>query len=282
MRNPSIVVVGVALLIVLGVAHESLAQQQPQLQTNRYLGDRWSIRLFGNLTELTSDVAAGRQLGALINLEELLGFDDQVGTWGFDAFFRFSKNKKHLIRVTYQDYSRDAYAALVGTVPILDVEFIGEVSSSFGNKVGSISYQYSFTNSNKTEAGILAGLGFYDYSLALSGRYIVDNDPNLEEFGSRSESILAPVPALGFYVNYAVLPNLIVDLRTSFINLSIDVHEGRIFHTMGNLTWYFTRHFGLGVGLSSSDIVYENTGSDSRIKVDLRQTSITANAAFVF
>jgi hypothetical protein len=282
MKKSFAIVLTVVIAMLIGGASVGWTQEEKPVQTNRYLGDRWNVRLFGNLTELTSDVAAGRELGALINLEELLGFDDQIGTWGIDAFFRFTKNRKHAIRVTYADYSRDAYAAISGSVPILDVEFIGEVASEFGNQIGTVSYLYSFTNTGKTEAGILAGLGFYQYKLALEGRYIVDNDPTLEEFGQRAESILAPVPAIGFYVNYAVLPNLIVDLRTSFINLAIDVHEGRIFNSQGNLTWYFLRNFGLGVGLSSSDVVYENTGGDNRIKVDLRQTSFTFNASVVF
>jgi hypothetical protein len=78
------------------------------------------------------------------------------------------------------------------------------------------------------------------------------------------------------------MPNLILDLRTSFINLSIGDHQGRVFNTFGNITWYFLRNFGIGLGLSSSDVVYENTGGKNRIKVDLRQTSLTLNASLVF
>jgi len=258
------------------------AGESEKLQQNRFLGDRWSVRLFGAISELTSDVSVGRELGAFINLEELLGFDDQIATGGLDAFYRLSKNRKHMIRISYVDFSRDAYTAIAGTIPIFDVEFIGEVDSSFGNQIGTVSYQYSFTNSGKTEAGIAAGVGFYKYSLTLEGQYIIDGDPEQGEFGSRSEAVLAPVPTIGFFVNYAFLPNLILDLRTSFINLSIDVHQGRIFNTFGNVTWYFTRHFGLGLGVSSSDVVYENTGGHNRIKVDLRQWSLILNASLVF
>lgn len=277
--------IGLTLLIAAGMLLSSplvTAGESEDTQKNRFLGDRWNVRLFGNLSELTSDVSAGRELGALINLEELLGFDEQIGTWSFDAFYRLSKNRKHTIRLAYVDFSRDAHAAVSGTIPIFDVEFLGEVASDFGNQVGTITYQYSFTNTKKTEAGILAGVGFYSYSLSLSGRYILDNDPTLEEFGSRSENVIAPVPTVGFFVNYALLPNLILDLRTSFIDLAIGDHEGRALNTYGNVTWYFLRNFGIGLGLSSSDVVYENTGGDNRIKVDLRQTSFTLNASLVF
>ncbi len=280
--NKRLSVILIIAMAVFGLAADAAAQDAQETQANRYLGDRWNVRFFGNLSELNSDISAGRRLGALINLERLLGFEDQMTTWSLDAFYRPGKNKRHTIRLSYGDYSRNAQVTAVGTIPIFDVEFLGELNSSFGNQVGTVSYQYSFTNSNKTEAGISAGLGFYKYSLAISGRYILDGDPSLSEFGSRAESVLAPVPTVGFFVNYAILPNLILDFRTSFVDLTIGVHEGRIFNNSANLTWYPSRHFGLGFGLAGSDVVYENTGSDSRIKVELRQTSLTLNASLVF
>lgn len=280
--NHRIVTALIVALGLAGLAAESAAQTADPTRTARYLDDRWSFRLFGNVSDLSSDVSAGHELGALINLEDLLGFDDQMTTWGFDGFFRVSKNRKHAIRVSYSDFTRDAYAALSGTVPILDVEFLGEVSSRFENRVGTLGYQYSFINNGKIEAGVTAGFGIYKYGIRLSGRYILDNDPTQEDFGSRKEDILAPVPTVGFFINYALTPKLILDMRTSAIDLAIGVHEGRIFNNCVNLNWYFSRHFGLGIGLAGSDVVYENTGGDSRIKVDLRQTSFTANASLVF
>lgn len=277
--------IGVVFLITVGILLPTAsltAGESEDTQENYYLGDRWNVRIFGIVSEMSSDVSAGQELGALIDLEELLGFDEQVVTGSLDAFYRFTKNHRHTIRFSYIDYTRDAYAAVSGTVPIFDVDFIGEVDSRFENIVGTFTYQYSFTNTRKTEAGISAGLGFYKYGLSLEGQYLIDNDPNLGEFGSRSENVLAPVPTVGFFINYAFRPNLILDLRTSFISLAIGAHEGRIFNNSANLTWYFTRHFGLGLGLSGSDVVYENTGGDTRIKVDLRQTSLTFNASLVF
>jgi hypothetical protein len=258
------------------------AQQPLEPQSNRYLGDRFSLRVFAGLTELNTDVAAGRGLGALINLEKILGFDNEINSWSMDGFWRISRNRRHALRFQYYDFSRDAYRAVQGSVPIFDVEFVGDVSSRFGNEVGTLAYQYSLINHHKTEAGITAGIGFYRYSLSLEGRFIVDGDPNLSEFGSRSEAILAPVPNVGFYINQALRHNLVLDIRASFVDLAIGAHEGRIFNTVANLTWYLSRHFGIGLGVAGADIVYENTGSDDRIKVELRQTSLNLNFAVVF
>ena len=53
-------------------------------------------------------------------------------------------------------------------------------------------------------------------------------------------------------------------------------------NTWGAITWFFTRHVGVGVGLSGSDIAYEQKTDDRRIKVDIRQSTLNFNLSFVF
>jgi hypothetical protein len=272
----------VVVVLLVGFAPTVLAQEAEETQQNRYLGDRFAIRIIGGLVNLNTDVAAGRGLGALIDIEDLLGFDESITTFGIDGFWRFSANRKHALRLRYGNFDRSAYKAVSGTVPIFDVDFVGEIASEFINQVGILEYQYSFTNSAKTEAGISAGFAFYRYELALAGNIMIDNDPDQTEFRSERVGVVAPVPAVGFYVNQALRPNLILELRTSFIDLEIGAHNGRIFNTWGAITWFFTQHVGVGVGVSGSDIAYEKKTGDERLKVDIRQSTINFNLSFVF
>ncbi|MFV2071734.1 MAG: hypothetical protein ACC742_03670 [Thermoanaerobaculales bacterium] len=257
------------------------AQQSEGIQETRYLGDRFSIRIVGGIVDLNTDVAAGRGLGALIDLEDVLGFDEQISTFGFDGLYRFTKNRKHAIRFKYGNFDRDASAVLEGSVPILDLEFTSEVESRFVNQVATVEYQYSFINNGKTEAGILAGLAFFKYELALAGEVVIDDDPDRAEFRSESVGVVAPVPGFGFFINHALRKDLILEFRTSAIDLSFGEHNGRVFSTWASLTWFFSRHVGVGLGLSGSDVAYEKAGS-TKIKVDIRQSTINANLTFVF
>lgn len=257
------------------------AQQSEEIQETRYLGDRFSIRIVGGIVDLNTDVAAGRGLGALIDLEDVLGFDEQISTFGFDGLYRFTKNRKHAIRFKYGNFDRDASAVLEGSVPILDLEFTSEVESRFVNQVATVEYQYSFINNGKTEAGILAGLAFFKYELALAGEVVIDDDPDRAEFRSESVGVVAPVPGFGFFINHALRKDLILEFRTSAIDLSFGEHNGRVFSTWASLTWFFSRHVGVGLGLSGSDVAYEKAGS-TKIKVDIRQSTINANLTFVF
>ena len=278
----STVVTGLAVFLLLAtLTPVATAQESEEIQETRYLGDRFSIRIIGGLVNMNTDIAAGRGLGALIDLEDVLGFDEQMSTFGLEGFYRFTKNRKHAIRIKYGNFDREAHAVVEGSVPILDLDFVGEVASEFVNQVATLEYQYSFINNGKTEAGISAGLGFYKYELALAGQVVINDDPDQTEFRGENVNVIAPVPSLGFFINQALTKELILELRTSFIDLSIGEHNGRIFSTWVSLTWFFSRHVGVGVGLSGSDVAYEKSG-ETKIKVDVRQSTINANLTFVF
>jgi hypothetical protein len=264
-------------------ASMAAAGEEEQARDTRVLDDRFSLRLVGGLVNFNTDVAAGRSLGALIDLEDILGFDEEISTVGIEGFWRFSRNRKHAVRFRFGDFDRDAYQAVEATVPIFDLEFFGEVGSSFINQVGAIEYQYSLVNHDRTEAGITAGLGIYRYKLELDG-HIVVTDPSEEraEFRKESVGVVAPVPAFGIFINQALRPNLIFEIRSSFIDLEIGEHSGRIFSTWGSLTWYVARHWGVGVGLTGSDVVYDKDSSKEKLKVELRQSALTVNVTAVF
>jgi len=265
MNNRKLLTLLIALFVLLSATSPVMAGEDEDAQVNRVLGDKFSIRLIGGLVDLNTDVAAGSSLGALIDLEDILGFDEQIATFGLEGFWRFSKNGKHALRLRYGNFDRDAYAVIEGTVPILDVEFFGEVASNFVNQVAVVEYQYSFINHHKTEAGITAGFAFYKYDLTLEGQIMIDNDPDQVQFRKENVGVVAPVP-----------------LRTSFIDLEVGEHNGRIFTTWGSVTWYFARHWGVGVGLTGSDVVYEKKTSKERLKVELRQSAFTLNMTLVF
>jgi hypothetical protein len=280
MNSHRILVLLMAVIVVVGSVAD--AQDREEARDTRVLDDRFSIRLLGGLVDLNTDVAAGSSLGALIDLEDVLGFDESIATFGLEGMWRFSKNRRHGLRFKFGNFNRDACKAVEGTVPILDLDFLGEIASNFVNQVGTLEYQYSLVNHDKTEAGISAGLAFYRYELELAGQIMIDNDPDQAEFRTESVGVIAPVPAVGFYINQALRPDLILEIRTSFIDLELGEHNGRIFSTWGSLTWYFSRHFGVGVGLSGSDVLYDKNSGSERIKVELRQSSINFSLSAVF
>jgi hypothetical protein len=281
MMNQRILTILLAVFALFGST--AVAHEEEESRDTRVLDDRFAFRLLGGLVNLRTDVAAGRSLGALIDLEDVLGFDESIETIGVQGLWRISKNRRHALHLRFGDFNRDAYKNVEGTVPILDLEFFGELASRFVNQVGAIEYQYSFINHHKTEAGMTAGFGIYRYELELKGQVmLVDGSGEDSDFRKESVGVVAPVPAIGFYINQAVLPDLIFEIRTSFIDLELGEHNGRIFSSWGSMTWYFSSHFGVGVGVSASDVVYEKHTSEEKIKVELRQSSVNLSLSAVF
>lgn len=250
--------------------------------TSRLLTDNWGFRASGALVYLKTDVSAGSGLGALIDVEDVLGFDEEVTTLNVEGMFRFTENRKHSVRFNYISLDRAASTVVEGSVPIFDLEFVGAVDSEFDNTVVSLAYQYSFVNNGTTEAGFLAGLGFYSFRFAIDGEVVIDDDPTQSQFASEQTSVLAPVPTIGIFVQHALTPNLILELRTSFIDLEISEHNGRIFNSLANLTWFFSRHVGVNFGLGATDITYSQKNNDLTFKVDYVESSIEFGLTAVF
>jgi hypothetical protein len=75
------------------------------------------ITIGASLVDLDSNVAARRTLGAIIDLEDLLGFDQEITSVGLSSFWRLTKSGRQRLSFTIADYGRSASAVVSGTVP---------------------------------------------------------------------------------------------------------------------------------------------------------------------
>lgn len=272
---------GFAALLVLVVVSSAAAEENGLPRDTRVLGDRFMFSVSASLVDLDSNVAAGRTLGAIIDIEDSLGFDPEITSLGLSGFWRFTKSGRQRFSFTIADYDRNASTVVRGTVPIFDIEFFGTLKSKFVNRYASLMYQYSLINNGKTEAGLAAGLGTYQYDLSIAGEAVIVDEPDKAEFRSESVGIVAPVPVVGVYINQALRKNLVLEIATSTMDLKLGEHDGRILNTSVSLNWFFSRHVGAGIGISASDVEYRND-SDVKFGVSLRQNSLSAKLSAVF
>ncbi len=241
---------GVALFLV-GAAGPALAQGDE----SREISDRWNIRLGSAYTSSATDIAAGDTIGALVRIEDVFGFDKQESSLGLEGWYRFKAKKKgvHRLWFSYTTVSREAAGSVNASVPIFDLMFDADFASEFDTSLFQLQYKLSLIKTDRGEAGIQAGLSIFDYEFQLSGS-ANDGMGGPSAFASEQADVLAPIPTFGFFVTYAITPKLIFNTSMSSLDISIGGVEGRILNTNAQLTWYFIRHLGVGIGIASSNL----------------------------
>lgn len=72
---------------------------------------------------------------------------------------------------------------------------------------------------------------------------------------------------------YAITKWLIVSSKIQYIDLSVSSYDCRFMDLELTIDWFFTRHFGIGEGLASTDITVAYTGDDP-YRVDYRYSGV--------
>lgn len=247
----------------------------------RLLTDAGTLRLGVVHTAFQTDISAGSVLGALIRLEEVLGYEESIESASLSGMFRFDRKRKHGIRFHMARLDRDAATVIEGTIPLFEVEFVGAAVSRFENRALIVRYQYSFLNNGRVETGILAGLATYEFGLAVGAGIRIEDDPVIGDFYGDA-GVIAPAPTFGFFTNYGLARNLILEIEYSFLDFDLAGNAGGISNGFMGLTWYPIRHFGIGLGIAGTQIQFEGTSGDDFIKLDYRQTDSTVFLVYAF
>lgn len=245
-----------------------------QDQESRVLSDKWygSLGWFG--ADLTTDIAFGFGdfIGTSIRLEDDLSIEDTKDSFRFGMRYRF--NRKHAISFGGFQLNRKGGRTIDKEIVIEDPDGDGglrfqlgaDIASEIDNDVAAITYNYSFYNNGKIEAGVNFGLSIYDFTVQLTGEAVVLDENGVPITGTdiyaADSSVTAPIPTYGIFVNYAIRKNLIFTFTSSALNLDVSDLEGRVGDTRGTVEWFFSRHVGVGVGISRTSIEVRDTGND--------------------
>lgn len=266
-----------ATAMVAPVAADPLEGQDHE---SRVLSDKWymSAGWFG--ADITTDVAFGfgGNVGTSIRLEDELALDEDKDSARIGFRYRF--NRKHAIALGAFKIDRSSTSVIDDEIEIEGpggdgVRFgLGAtVDTTIDSDFYGIFYNYSFYNNGKIDAGINVGFSTYDFGLGLAGQAeLIDEDGNPiggTEFRSTSSSVLAPVPAYGIFINYAIRKNVVFTFTVGSLNLDVGDIEGSVSDTRGTVEWFFTRHVGFGAGVTNTNIEVQDTGEDPfRVEYD--------------
>jgi hypothetical protein len=263
----AVVIVSILAACVLGAA-PALADPLPgQDQESRVLSDRLNISLGYFEPNFSTTVAAGfgGVLGAFINVERQLQMNESLGVFRLDGFYRF--NARHAIDWTYSTLNRDGITVIDESIEFGDPpqEFrVGAVvASKFNTTLFATNFKFSFINNGKVDAGVSAGLFTYEYDLQLAGKAAVLDPPGEPVSDQLADTrLLAPLPAFGMFVDYAIRKNLVFRGNVRALNIEFGDFTGKFLDTKFTLDWYFYKHLGIGIGAARTSIDFRDDGDD--------------------
>jgi len=240
--------------------------RDPRFANTPVLTDRFSLGIGGYLIDLNTVASAGvgSGIGSVIILEELLGLEPNQTLFRVDGLYRFSP--RHSLSFGFFDLHRSSGGEFDEPVDFLGARFVGDFESRFNMLVLGAVYRYSFINDGRVEAGITAGVTAFDFGIGIRGEVTVipDNpdDSPREEQGSEEHDVLAPVPAVGMFINYAFTPKLVFRAGAQFLTLDVAEWEGWFIDTHITVEYFFSEHVGVGGGFSGTDIRVVYNGED--------------------
>ena len=134
------------------------------------------------------------------------------------------------------------------------------VTSQFDFSDLRVSVGYSFFRTQDKELGVGFGLHAASYDVRL----------NTLSQGSEGEDVLAPLPVLSIYGQFALTDQWAVGSRLDRFSLSYDKYDGSLTSLAFDLTYQPFRHFGFGAGYRGLFIRMEAAGDRTTLR--FRQT----------
>jgi hypothetical protein len=223
-------------------------------------------------------------VGGSIQAEDDLGLDEETDTLALAAQYRLSR--RHRLQATITDLDRTATRWITKQIEWGDVTYdVGAViDSRLRTSLFRFKWKYSFSDGGRLDAGLSAGLSTFGIEASLSGEGSVDDGMGGTVLRGTTEgaTFIAPVPLIGFWVDYAFSPRWIVRTSAESIDLSIGANSGRVLETEFTAEYYVSRLVGLGFGLTGYDLEYSKDEEDQRIGVNYRVKSLAGYLSFVF
>jgi hypothetical protein len=250
------------------------------------LTSKWLVEVGGSWNAFDTSAAwSPRGLsGAVIILEDALGLDEQNSTLVIRAVRRFKRG--HSVELLVEDLNRSATRAIDHEIDWGDYVYRaeGSVTSKLDTRIFKIRWKYDFSDSERLNAGFSAGLSTFQLGLKLEGEARLEDETGELWVDGVVEgaSAIAPVPVIGFYLEYALSPRWVLRFDSDAMDLNLGSQSGRLLETSVAVEYVASDLVGVGLSLSSMDLEYRSDEGDERFGAAYRIKSVGAHLSFAF
>jgi len=253
---------------MLGVA--SIAQAE-EAQSDESFPDRWMIRGGWNYVFNADTVFGINSENGVTGSADFVnlfgGKEVDTNSWRIDSLYRF--NPRHSLGFTYYHVGRDGDRTLLQDITIDNITYKAgaQVQSEIDISLYRLFYNYSFYHKDKVELGISGGLYVADVSIALHGSLTCSGGPSCTPgpvaAGGSSTTLAAPLPNVGFLVNYDILPRLQAQGRIDWFYIDVPKFQGSMTDVYLGLEYRLFKHFSLGTAFDRFNVNVDYTPKES-------------------
>jgi hypothetical protein len=227
------------------------------------------------------DSEATARPGVSIRLEDELDLDERKGTPYLNLGMRLAENWR--LEFEYYALKRDATHVIARQIDFGDVTFPvnGQVTTEFNSTIYRLTGGWSFYRTQQAEAGLGFGLHVTDFELALSGVSTRVNGGG-SAFRREAHDALVPLPTIGLYGSYVVMPQVQLRGRIDYLSLNYGDYDGRLANWMGAVDWRFTKNWAVGLGYRYVDYKLTSDKSDfhGEVRYKFKGPTLFINAGF--
>ncbi len=203
-------------------------------------GSRFGLDLFVWPANRYGDIQAGSNGGAGSKIYLLSDLDMEKTSYIPGGRIWFRVGKKGRIRTSYFQSEGKETKVITEPFSYKNASFnTGEsVTSNVGLVIGSLSYQYNFVQGKWLDLGALAGAQYFylDSTLSSSAQ------------GNQQVDIGGGLPMLGLISKIKLGKHLAWETQLAGAAARLEKTDTAVFDASSNITVYFNKHAGMGVG----------------------------------
>ena len=236
---------------------------QPAYAADDYSGpwERFSVSLGGFGALSSSDVRIGTGVlgtGIDIDVEEALGMSISQGSFRLDALYRIGEKRRHRVGLSYFEFRREGSIVTKKEFTIGGITFPEGtgVNTFYNTGILKADYAYSFFMDERFNLAVSGGLFVMPIELGVSATFGPE---------SYETSITAPLPVVGFAMDFAVSPKWILKQSFEIFYLEVGDFTGGIADARFAVEWNVWKHWGFGAVLDSFRLTIESKSEDEDI-----------------
>jgi len=199
-----------------------------------------------------------------VDLEDDLGLDSDVNAGWLRGIYRMAN--RHRLSLTYTPIRRTAEAVSTKDIDIEDniIKAGASLQTSAKTDIFDIEYLYSFYKHPHTEISLSGGLYWFSYNFEIkaAGEIVVGGSEETELSADYQTNLKlhAPLPLLGLSGTYEINPRWEIHGAARYFYVAINDIEGQIVSVGVGTDYYFTKHWGIGLSLSTFNLDVEKDG----------------------